>query len=411
MKNQILVLLVCLAFCLGACQTEPPEVFTDPTTVPTQIPTLPQEITVPVQTTVPIETTEPLVYIEHSVYTDVFPELDIESSQNIVKERKPDGEFPFSVNYIHFSERTSGTEPARGNIFWICTEEQEMQRGSHYKCYVLEDGQLTMLANRKFSKTFYVLGTQVPLELEYTIYRDQVILTYVPENPPMTAACVENVSRGVHECFVSFTVYESDAEGRIVSYSVHYDLVDLETGGMAGLLSGFNKSEIDTLFRSITASRNVTLTEDRNILLYDYDLGEYILLDTASKTVIKNYSFDEKEDKDEQEYANNWCTKIDGVDRTIQNQLALMMPYGWSSAGPSWCPSPDGKRWLTTTYDTSKGTFRVMIYDIDANRLYEIQRKNSNNFREYDIYWMSNAQIAIRSEDRKNYCIYTFAQD
>ena len=58
MKRRIIPFLLALALCLTACQTEPPQVSTDPTTVPTQTTAAPVETTVP-PATAPVETTLP----------------------------------------------------------------------------------------------------------------------------------------------------------------------------------------------------------------------------------------------------------------------------------------------------------------------------------------------------------------
>ena len=150
-----IILILIMALCLCACDTAVPgETTGTPTTVPGTTPpvtTAPPKTTAPPETTVPAEpmySAAPVVQAEYVVNTDVLPEFDFNVSGGVVVEAG--GENPrFEVSYIRLpAAHALGYRPLDGNAFWICEDPQEMKSESHYKNYVVENGQLQQLQKR-----------------------------------------------------------------------------------------------------------------------------------------------------------------------------------------------------------------------------------------------------------------------
>ena len=408
MKRRICLFLLALALCLTACQTEPPAVSSDPTTVPTteptQISTLPPETTTPVETTAPEETTEPLALENHRIFEDEFPKIPLEKLLKgvIVHHREPDGEFPFEVHHIRFHQLPPRREnPGEDGLFWYHTDEWEYE-GCHYQCYAAENGQLLQVENRSFLKTFSVFGERVTLELDYTIYKDRVYLTYEPVlNGQQCEARVVDTSRGVHECLVEFTVLDVDTENRVVGKSVYFDLVDLETGAMANLLSGFDK---EMFHRPLEF---VTWTEDGDLILRSGE--QYLLFSLSQKTVVNDYPYEQKKAAEEiLQFTAVGDNTVQITDTETGTHTLLTVPAEWSDHLETWIPSPNGKRLLNGRRVGS--SMHVLIYDRDTDELFEIYRVNTNIGNEIKLYWAGNEKFAVMTEGYMFCSIYQFAQ-
>ncbi len=196
-----------------------------------------------------VETTNPIVFAveeENITYieaVDAIPQFSSNADSSFVLEA--DGNEHFSASYIHTAvETTQNRTPFDGQFFWVPRSEEDAKysHGNHFDIYLMEDGKLQKLESQSFSQQYTLFGRSVLLELEYVLYDDQLLLTYVPaENWDDNMANVVDTSRGVHECLVRFQMIPKDKDER---YYCYYALVDLVTGVLTDILADFDANLI-----------------------------------------------------------------------------------------------------------------------------------------------------------------------
>lgn len=177
--------------------------------------------------------------VEDVVLSDTVPRCDTEAAHSFLLKSGEDNGY-FESTYIHtFAKTTGNREPYDGQFFWMPrSEDDNRMQGNHYDVYIMEDGSLTKLESHSFFQEYTIFGQTVPLELEYAVYGEQVLLTYVPpENWSGNEARVCDYSRGADTCLVKFQLVPRQ-KGDMAS--CYFGIVDLHTGELKDFLSGFN---------------------------------------------------------------------------------------------------------------------------------------------------------------------------
>ena len=242
MSKRAWIVLVCiLVISLSACHSAGPgETFS--TTPPVTSP--PPETTAPPVTTTPLETTAPtqplypaapVIQASCELVTDIAPEYDFRAETNIVLESETANPW-FKTSYIRlFTDHAAGRWPLDDNVFWICEDLWEGNSDSHYKNYVVKNGHLEALPQYSLTRTYTLYGVSVILNVEYSLYGDQVLINYTPIRRTNSYGSIVDTGRGVHECLARFYVELADG-----TYTTYYAKIDLETGVLTELHPGLD---------------------------------------------------------------------------------------------------------------------------------------------------------------------------
>lgn len=361
--------------------------------------------------------------------------------------------------YIHAPAGGS----ARNGVFLVCTDEIEMNSGSHYDAYVECEGEFIKLEEYSFSHDYNILGNKFHVEFEWVKTESGISYTYIdPESPIRTY----NFG-GTSEAVLAYFNCQLPGDAGRTNYPV---LLNFDTGEMTDILSGTGAECLPNMY-------NFALSEDRSGLLiccWDYgDNEELYFADLVNKRV---YSLTELsgEKPDECCLSGNtivcWVQK-DGhysawtIDlhtlsrREIFSDAPLFFIEGfdhmshWGNMYAGSCfavgiekdrsiyvidlitgekamidgfmlpekalfrdhiPSPDGKKLLIYSSSDPNYSQHIYVINMENRSLVSFDRVNENASDQHTIYWYDNQQIIICGEtetedgDRhKDYYIYT----
>ena len=415
MKKLCLFLCVLLTLALFGCEKAPAEqtvLTTMPPTISLPETTTPFETTLPTtlpsETTAPSETTppqyEPKMEVSYYLITDSIAELPNDSDRPVVTESDADTYSLASIHYIRFFTNcsTSRSAPYENGVFWVNREGQEYNSQNHFDCYVLENGNISKLNNIRISQTYSAFGGQLPLELEYAIHNDHIYLTYQVV-PGALEACVsvQDISMGIHECLVKLHYVKKTETG--FSYSETFDLLDLATGKLQNYLRGFDESH----FLDCGNEREfIAFTADGSIVFrWPNTKNQYGLFDMSTKTVIEKYDYQAPAAP-----AKNIYSVIQGqlqVRNTATEELYFVgLPTEFDLSAYKRQASPSGSK-LMGFY--CNGTTNLFVYDADAKQIIEILLDLPEDVDLYSAYWASENEIAVVSQNLKDYAIITLA--
>lgn len=126
-------------------------------------------------------------------------------------------------------------------VYLICTDPMEMQQGSHYTAYTMENGELTPWENHTFSSNLSVLGQSIYGEFEYAVRDGNVVITHTPAGQTGNVIrFFHDTSQGIHRVLVGINITFPD--GRFLHYPVY---LNLETEEVIDFLAGIDQ---DTLY-------------------------------------------------------------------------------------------------------------------------------------------------------------------
>lgn len=100
------------------------------------------------------------------------------------------------------------------DAYLICTDPVEMQQGSHYAAYSMEDNNLIPWENQSLSVDFTIMGQNIHAEFDYGVLGDKVVTTYIM--PFIPGRCdnrirfVYDTSQGVHRVLLGFQIVFPD---------------------------------------------------------------------------------------------------------------------------------------------------------------------------------------------------------
>ncbi len=161
---------------------------------------------------------------------------------------------------------------AREGIFTICTDEIELNQGSHYDAYYEENGEFIQLEEHRFQANYNVLGQAFDISFEWAVHNGQVAVTYIeeeerfriPANPGDAEAMLLEV----------LTFFE-DENGQIMENA--YPLqVNLYTGEVTDILAGTGAEKLSGIC-------NYAISEDRSRMLLAETDGELYYVDLTEK--------------------------------------------------------------------------------------------------------------------------------
>ena len=177
--------------------------------------------------------------------------------------------------YVH----APASGQAREGVYTICTDEIELNQGSHYDAYYEKDGEFIKLEEHTFSGECTVLGNTFSISFDWVEHNDQVVLTYIGENEnyriPANPGPKENM-------LVELLCYQTTETGE-ASGTVYPVLLDLTTGELKDVLSGTGAEELENL-------GNQAVSEDDSRMLLAQSDGTLYYVDLTAKQL---YSVEE----------------------------------------------------------------------------------------------------------------------
>lgn len=410
----LLACLCCLLMVMG-CEKLPGEETLPPareTTQPTRTTTAPTETTTPPETTVPTETTSPEETTAPEETTgawepqeipclqisDPVPAANTAGAEMVVYLPEVDPSGMVSAVHARFSTAMAEVKTYNDGVFRKCIDEQEMKSGSHYQAYAVVNGQLKALENRTFAKEISFLGGKTYLEFQYAVNGDEIALTYIP---PLSISGLPNytrvvdTSRGLKECFVYLTYFtERDGNLRLTQY---FDLLNLETGELAGFLADFDPA----VFDYANMWDFIAWTEEGDPVFSAN--GSYHLLDLSSKTVVENYPYPAISTYQTIFWSEKAYLEI--TDPLNGETVYLKVPECWDCSSSYWARSPDGRKLMQWEHND------ILIYDGDRHMWILIDRTLPDSLSEIYCLWRANGDITTVSADFKSASVYRFAAD
>ena len=229
--------------------------------------------------TVSAEFREIVFQLLHINQQEVVPEFSIDTEISIdnmyVEADQTFLDGMIEGRYVH----TPVSSHAREGVYCICTDEIEMNQGSHYDAYYEEDGKFFLLEEHTFDGVYTVLENEFHITFDWVEQEGQVALTYIgvdenyriPANPgPKENMLVELL------CF-----WDTEEGDRIeTAYPV---LLDLTTGELKDVLAGTGAEELTHL-------ANHAVSEDLSKMLLAQSDGTLYYVDLSMK---KLYSIEE----------------------------------------------------------------------------------------------------------------------
>ncbi len=350
---------------------------------------------------------------------------------------------------------------AREGVYTICTDEIELNQGSHYDAYYEENGDFIKLEEHTFRGDYTVLGNDFHLEFDWAVHDSQVLLTYIGvEESYCIPANPGNADAMMIELLCSFS--EKEGENIETAYPV---LLNLETGELMDVLAGTGAEKLMKL-------ANHAISEDLSKMLLAQSDGSLYYVDLAAK---KLYSVEElsKEQADacslignalacwvlEDEGYRAWSIDLttferrelfsavpnvmgekahgagivylSGFDTTVHwgtmftgshfaletdeagNVSAIDLETGekipvqgftWPEnryEDVLWEISPDGKRLLVSGGQIGSKYEYIGVLDFEKLMYLEFSRKNSNEANEWKPYWFDKDTVIIQATSEK----------
>lgn len=351
---------------------------------------------------------------------------------------------------------------AREGVYRICTDEIELNQGSHYDAYYEEDGAFIQLEEQTFCGDYTVMGKDFHIEFDWAVHNGQVALTYIdaeedyriPANPGNSDAML------VELLYVLLT-----EEGDWVEM-VYPVLLNLETGELMDVLAGTDAEKLPNLV-------NQAISEDLTKMLLAQSDGTMYYVDIPAKKLY-NVEALSGEAADACSLVNNtlacWALKEDGyrawaIDLTTMERKelfsALPNRMGSAQSGPGivylsgfdtavhwgtmftgshfavatdeagyvsvidletgeripvegflwpedkyddllWDAGPDGKGLLISGGQLGSKYEYIGVLDFEKLRYLEFMRENSNEVNEWKPYWFDKDTVIIQATGKED---------
>ena len=177
--------------------------------------------------------------------------------------------------YVH----TPVSSNAREGVYLICTDEIEMNQGSHYDAYYEENGAFIKLEEHTSCGDYTVLGNEFHMEFDWAVHDGQVSLTYIgaEENYRIPANPGDADSMLVE---LLCTIPTESGEAAATAYPV---LLNLKTGELKDVLAGTGAEKLGDLC-------NQAVSEDGTRMLLAQGNGALYYVDLSAK---KLYNIEE----------------------------------------------------------------------------------------------------------------------
>lgn len=167
------------------------------------------------------------------------------------------------------------------DTYLICTDPVEMQQGSHYAAYSMEDNNLIPWENQSLSVDFAIMGQTVHAEFDYGVLGNKIVTThiapFVPGRCDNSIRFIYDTSQGIHRVLLGFKIVFPDES--ILHYPVY---LDLETGEVTDFLAGFDQDALRMVLSDEIFP--IAIFMDDYVLLQKMG-GRFYCLNTKRKTI------------------------------------------------------------------------------------------------------------------------------
>ena len=370
---------------------------------------------------------------------------------------EPDRSFLGGViegRYVH----TPVSCNAREGVYVICTDEIEMNQGSHYDAYYEENGEFIKLKEQTFQGDYSVFGQNFHLEFDWVLHNGQVVITYVgveesyriPVNPGDSDAMLVELL-----CSVNTETGEKVA----TAYPV---FINLETGELMNVLAGTCAEMLgDLCNQAVSEDGSKMLLAQSDGTLYYVDLvakelysveelsGERadacsLIGDTLACWVLKdgqyrawNVDLETLERKEvftgnpNVMYLNgfdiivHWGTMFTGSHFALEvdeNSNVTVIDLATGERFPVegftwpadqyqdvlWECSPDGKRLLISGGEIGLKYEYIGVLDFEKMQYLEFERVNPNEVYEWKPYWFDKETVIIQATSKDSYYVQDY---
>ena len=370
---------------------------------------------------------------------------------------EPDRSFLGGViegRYVH----TPVSCNAREGVYVICTDEIEMNQGSHYDAYYEENGEFIKLKEQTFQGDYSVFGQNFHLEFDWVLHNGQVVITYVgveepyriPVNPGDSDAMLVELL-----CSVNTETGEKVA----TAYPV---FINLETGELMNVLAGTGAEMLgDLCNQAVSEDGSKMLLAQSDGTLYYVDLvakelysveelsGERadacsLIGDTLACWVLKdgqyrawNVDLETLERKEvftgnpNVMYLNgfdtivHWGTMFTGSHFALEvdeNSNVTVIDLATGERFPVegftwpadqyqdvlWECSPDGKRLLISGGEIGLKYEYIGVLDFEKMQYLEFERVNPNEVYEWKPYWFDKDTVIIQATSKDSYYVQDY---
>ena len=366
--------------------------------------------------------------------------------------------------YVH----APASSNAREGVYLICTDEVELNRGSHYDAYYEENGEFIKLEEHTFSGNYTVLNHDFHIEFDWAVHGGQVVLTYIGEEENIRIpANPGNADAMLVELLCSFPTEEGD---RVESaYPV---LLNLETGELMDVLAGTGAEELVELcnqaipedgtkmllaqsdgalfYVDLTARQLYSVEElsgeaadacsliDNTLACWVLENGSYrawkIDLTTMERTELFSglpNVMSEKAQGAGIVYLSGFDTIVDWGTMFVGSRFALVTDevgnvtvielatgenipvegFTWPKdryQDVLWESSPDGKRLLISGGQVGLKYEYIGLLDFERLQYLEFARKNSNEVNEWKPYWFDQDTVIVQATSKENYYVQDY---
>lgn len=357
---------------------------------------------------------------------------------------------------------------AREGVYVICTDEIELNQGSHYDAYYEENGEFIKLDEHTFRGDYVVLGNEFHIEFDWAAHGGQVALTYigVEENYRIPA------NPGDADCLLVELLYTSQAEDGNYVETAYPVLLNLETSELSDLLAGTGAENLKGLC-------NQAISEDGSKMLLAQSEGTLYYADLITKEL---YSVEELSGECadacsligntlscwvlEEEGFRAWAIDLNTLERReIFSGLPNSIPekakgpgivylsgfdttvhWGTMFTGSRfaleadeagnvtvielatgeripvegftwpedryedvlWESSPDGKRLLVSGGQIGSKYEYIGVLDFERMNYLEFSRNNQNEVYEWKPYWFDKDTVIIQATSRESYDVQDY---
>ena len=352
--------------------------------------------------------------------------------------------------YIHFPAMSS----ARNGVFTVCTDEVQMNSGSHYDAYYEKDGEFIRLDEHTFSQVYHLFGKDTTVAFEWAEYKGEVIITYV----------------GTEDTFVKFSG-SGDAASTLMLLAIdppgdtefgYYPvLINVRTGELTDVCAGLGVEKLSQI-------RQAAISDDlTQMLIVDWD-GSLYYADLAGRKLyaldallgarasactlvgdelavwsemygactVRVFNTDTWESRET--YSGN-PEFIRGFDSSIHSgnmyrgtcfalevnanmevsvvdlftgERSLIDGFKWQQSDSVFTecvPSADGRKLLIYSRGQERYYRSIGVLDFASSTYLEFSRENAGSVNEHTAYWFDDDSVAIATsgdDSTRQYYIY-----
>lgn len=356
--------------------------------------------------------------------------------------------------YIHFPNMSAIGE----GVFKVCTDDVQMNSGSHYDAYYEKDGEFIRLEENSFNQTYHLFGQEIHVEFDWVEHNGNVITTFVESEPPFV------IFSGAGDVASTLMWLQIDPPGD-EEFGYYPVLINVRTGELTDICAGLGLENLRQI-RQAAISDDLTqlliVDWDKNIYyvdlggrkLYAIDdlLGEKCsacalvdgmlvawsenygnvsvrVIDPATWESRETYSgrpdfisgFDSTIHSSQMYRGTRFALEVDTnqnvyVIDLLNGQKSIIDGFEWQQDDEVFTecvPSADGNKLLI--YSRGPTTYYESIGVLDfSNRTYvKFSRENMGSVNEHRAFWFDNNSVAIATsgdDDTRQYYIYRIVQ-